>query len=160
MSDLRTMAGFKGGQSFQFKGLDSVPGWVDKGWASYSAGPALAVPVGDPFGQPYTTKTANIGDYVFSNKDGTRFHVVTAAEMGDDPGDVDGDHESNLPPQTSQATLEDLTKQGLVDPNEDQLAQLAARGTEAQAGLDNTANAAPQKATTKPASEKTTPAKK
>src|SRR6476620_11287259 len=87
MTEPSAPQGFSDGQSFQYDGkLDSVPDWVDKGWATYSAGPALAVPRGDPNKQPYTTVVARIGDFVFVNKKGTRFAVVRADEMGEQPG--------------------------------------------------------------------------
>ena len=43
MTEPSAPQGFSDGQSFQYDGkLDSLPGWADKGWATYSAGPALA----------------------------------------------------------------------------------------------------------------------
>lgn len=109
--------------------LNGIPSWADKGWATYDQGPALAVPVGDPFGQPYTTAVARIGDTVIrtnTSRDGhprhDRFKVIPAQELGLQPG---GDQPSNLPAQTTQATLEDLDKTGLLPKEEMNLEQQA-----------------------------------
>lgn len=64
-------------EGFEFDGnYQNMPDWADRGWASYSDGPALAVPKGDPYAAPYVTVTARIGDSVFINKDRDRFFVV------------------------------------------------------------------------------------
>lgn len=140
-SEAAAPQGFAEGESFVYDGnLDSVPGWADKGWATYSAGPALAVPKGDPRGQPYTTDVARIGDTVFWNgKDGRggRFAVVHAEELGMQPGDPDNPptKEKPLPAKpvgTEEASLEDLDKTGILpyeEMNEEQKGQMVARGT-------------------------------
>lgn len=144
MSTFKAAAPFKDGQSFQYEGnLDNVPDWVDRNWATYDRGPALSVPVGDPLGQPYTSKVARIGDYVYVNKAGDRFHVVTREEMGEEPGDTENAHESNLPPQTTQATLEDLAKNNMLDPNAEQKSQMEARNTQSVALVDGEGSGAP-----------------
>ena len=55
----------KADEEFVFKTVDTAPAWIDKGWAGYSGGPALQLPV-DPSGEghPYTTTTARVGDTV------------------------------------------------------------------------------------------------
>lgn len=125
--------GFRDGDSFRYEGtLDSVPEWADKGWASYAAGPALSVPNGDPYGQPYTTSTARIGDYVFWNgmegRD-ARYSVVAAQTIGEQPG---GDQQPQKPAQETSATLEDLNRSGALpyeEMNEEAKSQMEARGT-------------------------------
>jgi hypothetical protein len=95
-------------QEFKFETIDSAPSWVDKGWASWSRGPALAVPAGRIGSQPYTTNTARKGDTVkFSKKTGL-FTVV--------PGEPP--EEAAEPPkrvgQASAAPLEDQLRSGAI----------------------------------------------
>lgn len=49
---------------FVFKDMASCPAWVDKNWASYDNGPALALPVNLDGSSPYTTIIAHPGDTV------------------------------------------------------------------------------------------------
>jgi hypothetical protein len=70
-------------QTFVFKDIESAPGWVDRSWASYDRGPALALPAGDIYGKPpYTTITARVGDkVVFTAANGAqppKFTVIPA----------------------------------------------------------------------------------
>lgn len=173
--------GFAEGDSFQYDGkIESVPDWVDKGWATYDRGPALAVPVGDPWGQPYTTNTARIGDFVFANKDKDRFIVVRAEEFGEQPGDPEleptwENPQPAKPAGAAEASLEDLEKQDLPpyeDMTEEQQAQLRQRGTlpgrirkqerdeaaaqAASAPRGSTRESAPSRSTTTVAAKKTT----
>jgi hypothetical protein len=138
MTEPSSPQGFSDGQSFQYDGkLDSVPDWVDKGWATYSAGPALAVPRGDPNKQPYNTVTARLGDWIFVNKKGDRYTVVRAEEVGDQPGSPTQlpTQEKPLPAKpvgTEYASLEDLDRLDILpfdEMNEEQQAQMRARGT-------------------------------
>lgn len=78
---------FKDGERFIYDGsLGSLPEWADTGWATYDRGPALAVPKGDPLGQPYVTEVARVGDTILVNADHTRFKVLHASELGDEEG--------------------------------------------------------------------------
>ena len=130
MTEPSAPQGFSDGQMFKYEGdLGSVPEWADKGWATYDRGPALAVPRGDPLGQPYTTVVARIGDYVFVNKRGDRFTVVRAEEIGEEPG---GEQEPQKPAQETQASLEDLDRGGKLpydSMNVEAQSQMLARGT-------------------------------
>lgn len=112
-------------QEFTFDTIDAAPAWVDKSWATYSNGPALAVPTGDlTVSQPYTTTIAHKGDTVrFSLK--TRTITVTPAAAPDTPAE---------PPkramQQSAASLEDQLKSGeltAADLDDDAKAQVASR---------------------------------
>jgi hypothetical protein len=114
-------------QEFQFESIDAVPSWVDKGWASYSYGPALALPAGDVYGEgPYHTKIARVGDTV-------RFVANTpskAAHFEVIEGEPTGDSATLKPPQASAASLEDLIKGGTLAPDDlgpDAKAQVSAR---------------------------------
>lgn len=136
--ELATRKGFSGGDSFKYDGdLSSLPDWADKGWATYSAGPALAVPKGDPNKGPYATDIARIGDTVLCNERHDRFAVVRAEEIGDEPGDPDqkATKEAPLPAKpvgTEAASLEDLDKTGILpfeEMNKEQQGQMVARGT-------------------------------
>lgn len=115
-------------QEFVFELVDASPAWIDKGWASFDRGPALALPAGDLYGTgPYHTKTARVGDkIVYSAAKGAmpaRFDVI--------PGDPVAVGEGTpKPPQQSGAQLEDLLKLGYLSPDElgaDAKAQVAGR---------------------------------
>lgn len=119
-------------QEFVFTSLDEAPGWVDRGWLAWSAGPALALPAGDLYGKPpYTTKIARVGDTVkFIAGSGAmppRFEVI----VGDhslDPG-----LGTMKPAQASNASLEDMLKGGHIAPEDlgtDAKAQVAYRSPE------------------------------
>jgi hypothetical protein len=106
-----------GDQEFKFEGdIQSAPEWVDKGWASYDGGPALAVPVGDPTKQPYTTITARKGDtikYVARKNGMFGQYIVVKAEP------IEGEDDENVtkyPAQQSQASLEDMLTTGAMTP--------------------------------------------
>lgn len=103
-------------QEFEFKDVESAPAWVDRNWASYSMGPALAVPAGDLFGgQPYTTNTARVGDTVM-------FKVATPSKPAHIvvvPGEPTDDENITLkPPQASAASLEDMIRSGVMTPDD------------------------------------------
>lgn len=105
-----------GDEEFKFEGdIQGAPEWIDKGWASYDGGPALAVPVGDPTKQPYTTVTARKGDTIkyVSRKNGMfgRYIVVKA-----EPIEGEEEEGTKLPPQQSQASLEDMLASGAMAP--------------------------------------------
>jgi hypothetical protein len=131
MAEPSAPQGFSGGQMYKYEGdLSGLPDWADKGWATYDRGPALAVPRGDPFGQPYSTVVARIGDYIFVNKRGDRFTVVRAEELGEEPGEETT--EPQKPAQETQASLEDLDRTGFKpyeDLNIEAKSQMLARGT-------------------------------
>ena len=103
-------------QEFTFESIDKAPAWVDKNWASFDRGPALALPAGDLYGQgPYHTVSARVGDkVVYTAAKGAmppKFTVI--------PGDPAGvDEATPLPPQQSGASLEDLIKQGYLAPSD------------------------------------------
>ena len=103
-------------QEFVFEGIDKAPAWVDKGWASFKQGPALALPAGDILGWtgPYHTKFARLGDtVVFKATSGARpahFEVIEGDPIEAGP--------ARKPPQQSPAQLEDLLKLGYVTGDE------------------------------------------
>jgi hypothetical protein len=106
-------------QEFKFKDIASAPSWVDKSWASYDHGPALAVPVGNLFDtdKPYTTASARVGDTVkFVAALGSvpaHFEVITGAPDPNVKGMV-----TKRPPQESGAPLESLLQQGYIKPDD------------------------------------------
>jgi len=103
-------------QEFTFTSVAEAPNWIDKSWASFDRGPALALPAGDLYGEgPYVTTTARAGDkVVYTAAKGAmpaKFTVV--------PGDPAGEGEGTpKPPQQSPASLEDLLKQGYMTPDD------------------------------------------
>lgn len=114
-------------QEFVFESIDAAPAWVDKNWASFSQGPALALPAGDLYGTgPYTTKIARVGDTVL-------FKAATpskAAHFEVVEGEPVGDNATKKPPQASAASLEDMLKTGVMSPDDlgpDAKGQVAAR---------------------------------
>jgi hypothetical protein len=102
-------------QEFKFETIDAAPSWVDKGWASYNQGPALAVPMGDLYAEgPYHTQTARVGDTV-------KFVAATpskAAHMVIVPGEPTGENGTIKIPQVSNASLEDMLKGGTMAPDD------------------------------------------
>ncbi len=100
---------------FKFEGVDSIPSWADKGWASWAQGPALALPAGDLFGTgPYHTKTARIGDTV-------KFVAATAskpARFEVIEGEPSPENSTLKVPQASGASLEDMLKTGVLTPDD------------------------------------------
>lgn len=117
----------KGDQEFKFESMDAAPAWVDRNWASFSQGPALAVPAGDLFGSgPYTTNFARVGDTVkfVAATPSKPAHIVVIE------GEPTGDSATKKPPQVSAASLEDMLKTGVMTPDDlgpDAKAQVAAR---------------------------------
>jgi hypothetical protein len=119
-------------QTYTWTGdMASAPEWIDRGWASYDAGPALAVPRGDPNASPYTTVSARVGDTVVYTPPKGRgggtgtYTVVRAEESGEQPGAEPlnlgaGDRSTPTfrPAAQTEATLEDLVKTGMVSPDE------------------------------------------
>jgi hypothetical protein len=116
-------------EEFTFESIDAAPAWIDRGWASFDRGPALAVPAGDLYGDgPYHTKIARVGD-----------KVVFIAAKGASPAKLDvitsepDPKEGNVtkkPPQQSAAALEDMLKTGMLtmdDLGSDAKSQVAAR---------------------------------
>lgn len=72
-------------QEFKFESTATAPAWVDKGWASFDRGPALAIPAGNLDGTgPYHTMLARIGDTVkfiaATDTAPAHFEVVAADE--------------------------------------------------------------------------------
>ena len=86
MVDHTEFFAFKDGASFVWNGLlEALPDWVDIGWLAHHNGEqALAVPKGDPLGQPYVTDYAHKGDTILTNAAKDRFLVVSG-----DPNDVE-----------------------------------------------------------------------
>jgi hypothetical protein len=125
-------------QEFVFEGLDKAPSWIDKGWASYNMGPALALPAGDLFGEgPYHTKTARVGDTVIfkaaSPSKTAHFEVVV--------GEPTEDMQVRIP-QVSAASLEDMLKTGWLskdDLSEDAKAQVLNRSPRLRALIEEDA---------------------
>ena len=116
-----------GDQEFVFESVDASPAWIDKGWASFDRGPALALPAGDLYGTgPYHTVTARVGDKVVY----TAAKGAMPAKFTVIPGDPFPEDYTPKPPQQSGAQLEDLLKQGYLSPDKlgsDAKAQVAAR---------------------------------
>lgn len=104
-----------GDQEFVFETIDAAPAWVDKGWASYNMGPALALPAGDLFGSsPYTTITARVGDTVYfkaaTPSKPAHFEVIQ--------GEPEGENATLKIPQVTNASLEDMLKTGAMTPDD------------------------------------------
>ncbi len=100
-----------GDQEFVFESMQAAPEWVDKSWAGFSNGPALALPAGDLFGTgPYTTKIARVGDTVIykaaTPSKAAHFEVIE--------GEPVGDNATKKPPQVTAASLEDMLKSGVL----------------------------------------------
>jgi len=106
----------EGDQEFDFTDIQSAPAWIDKGWASWNNGPALALPAGDiPFGNgPYTTKIARVGDKVIfkaaTPSKPAHFEVVA--------GEPVGEQATKKPVAATNASLEDMLKTGFMTPDD------------------------------------------
>jgi hypothetical protein len=128
-------------QEFVFESVDAAPNWIDKGWASFSQGPALALPAGDLYGTgPYHTKIARVGDTVMfkaaTPSKPAHFEVVE--------GEPVGDAATKKPPQASAASLEDMLKTGVMTPEDlgpDAKAQVSARTPQLSKLIEEGANA-------------------
>ena len=114
-------------QEFVFESMDAAPAWVDKSWASFSMGPAIAVPAGDLFGTgPYTTKIGRIGDTI-------KFIAATPSKPAHFEvieGEPVGDNATLKIPQVTNASLEDMLRTGVMTPDDlgpDAKGQVAAR---------------------------------
>lgn len=118
-------------QEFVFTSMAEAPAWVDRNWASFDRGPALAVPHGDAlFGTgPYTTEIARVGDkVVFTAAKGAAPAKITVIPGAGDP-DVEGATTRKVP-QVSNVSLEDALKTGAMTPEDlgdDAKAQVAQR---------------------------------
>lgn len=125
-----------GDQEFEFKDVASAPAWVDKGWASYDLGPALALPAGDLYGDgPYTTISARVGDKVMfvaaTPSRPAHFEVIAKEPVGDQA--------TKRPPQQSAASLEDMLKTGYISPDDlgpDAKAQVVSRSPRLRALIE------------------------
>lgn len=114
-------------QEFVFESMDAAPSWVDKSWASFDRGPAIALPAGDLFGTgPYHTKIARVGDTVVfkaaTPSKPAHFEVIE--------GEPVGDNATKKIPQASSVSLEDALKTGVMTPDDlgpDAKAQVAGR---------------------------------
>jgi hypothetical protein len=133
-------------QEFVFKDIASAPEWIDKNWASYDGGPALAIPKGDVLSNDaYTTQTARVGDTV-------RFIAATkskAAHFEVIEGDptVVGEG-TKRPAQETGATLEDQLKGGSIaadDLGADAKAQVAGRTPAMKETVEGKTAAPPKK---------------
>jgi len=115
-------------QEFVFEGIDKAPAWVDKNWAGFSQGPALAIPQGNINGWtgPYHTKFARIGDTVkFIPAKGSREARLVIIE-----GTRENKDGTKRLPAISNASLEDQLKLGWLtvdDLGEDAKGQVLAR---------------------------------
>lgn len=114
-------------QEFVFESMDAAPAWVDKSWASFDRGPAIALPAGDLFGTgPYHTKIARVGDTV-------KFIAATPSKPAHFEvieGEPVGENATKKPPQVSAASLEDMLKTGVMTPDDlgpDAKGQVASR---------------------------------
>jgi hypothetical protein len=133
-------------QEFVFKDIQSAPEWIDRSWASYDMGPALALPQGDVLGeQAYTTQIARVGDTV-------KFMAATkskAAHFEVIPGEPEKvGEDTKRPPQETSATLEDQLKGGTLDPGDlgsDAKAQVAARSPMLKDTVEGKQDPAPKK---------------
>ena len=130
-----------GDQEFVFESMDAAPAWIDRGWAGFSQGPALALPAGDIYGgSPYTTITARVGDTVI-------FKAATPsmpAHFEVIPGEPVGDNATKKPPQASAASIEDMLRSGVMQPDDlgpDAMAQVAARSPKLQKLVEEGTNA-------------------
>ncbi len=128
-------------QEFVFDTVDAIPAWADKSWATYSNGPALAVPTGDLFvTQPYTTAIAHKGDTVKYSVDSNSITVVAA------PPPATPDEAPKRAVQTSAASLEDQLKSKAIeagDLDDDAKAQVISRTPALKSKLEPDAAPAP-----------------
>lgn len=114
-------------QEFKFTTIDEAPAWIDKGWASWKDGPALAVPMSDLWGEgPYHTTAARVGDTV-------KFFKATPSKVAHFEvlaGEPEPGRGTKRPPAVTNASLEDLLKTGYIgvdDLSEDAKGQVLAR---------------------------------
>lgn len=114
-------------QEFKFTTIDEAPAWIDKGWASWKDGPALAVPISDLWGEgPYHTAVARTGDTVKFFK-ATPSKVAHFEVLAGEPEPGKG---TKRPPQVTNASLEDQLKTGHItvdDLGDDAKGQILAR---------------------------------
>lgn len=133
-------------EEFTFTDLASAPAWVDKGWASWSNGPALALPAGDIYAEgPYTTKTARVGDKVMfiAGKAGVLPHFEVVENVGLD-AEAAAAYVTLKPAQQTNASLEDMLKTGMMAPEDlgtDAKGQVAQRSPRLQAMIEGDAPA-------------------
>jgi len=118
-------------QDFVFKDIQSAPAWVDRNWAGFDRGPALALPNDLSGKPPYTTKIARVGDKVM--------FVAASGAMPAHFEVIEADHSLEpgigtiKPGQASNASLEDMLKTGVIshsDLGSDAKAQVAVRSPE------------------------------
>jgi hypothetical protein len=133
-------------QEFVFESVDAAPSWIDKGWASFDRGPALAVPAGDMYGTgPYHTQIARVGDkVVFTKAKGASPAKITVIPGEPDPKEGKG---TKKIPAVTNASLEDMLKTGVIGPDQlgdDAKAQVSAR-TPALKTLIEEGKGAPEK---------------
>lgn len=129
-----------GDQEWKFDGdVQAAPDWVDKGWASYDGGPALAVPVGDPTKQPYTTIVARRGDTIrYKARKNGMFGAYTVERAEPVDTDEEDPNATKYPAQQSQAAIEDMLKTGAMAPSDlspDAKAQVLVRNPEVHAAV-------------------------
>lgn len=128
-----------GDEEFEFTNTSEAPAWVDRNWAGYDNGPALAVPAGDyPFGQPYTTVTAHPGDTVkwMAATPSKGAHAVVI------PGEPTGENATRKPPMQSNCSLEDALKGGYLtveDLSDDAKGQVVTRSPHFRAIIEGNA---------------------
>lgn len=137
-------------QEFVFTSMADAPAWVDRNWASFDRGPALALPAGDAlFGTgPYTTNIARVGDkVVFTAAKGAMPAKLTVIPGAGDP-EAEGANTRKVP-QVSNVSLEDALKTGAMTPEdlgEDAKAQVAQRTPGMRRLVEGRAKAAAPKA--------------
>jgi hypothetical protein len=104
-----------GDEEFEFTTIQDAPGWVDRGWASFDRGPALAVPAGDLYGEgPYHTTFAHVGDKVVY----TAPRGATPAKLSVIAREPGPENAARKPPQQTSASLEDMLKNGFITPDD------------------------------------------
>lgn len=135
-------------QEFVFTSMADAPAWVDRNWASFDRGPALAVPAGDAlFGTgPYTTNTARVGDTVkfMAAKGAMPARIIVIPGAGDPETEGAG---TRKVPQASNVSLEDALKTGAMVPEdlgEDAKAQVAHRTPGMRKLVEGKTKAAPK----------------
>jgi hypothetical protein len=102
-------------QEWKVTKIDEAPAWVDKGWASWSQGPAVAVPTSGLLSEgPYTTAIARSGDTIkfiagTPSKE-AHFEIIQ--------GEPTGDQATKKPIAATNASLEDMLKSGLMSPDD------------------------------------------
>jgi hypothetical protein len=131
-------------QEFVFDTIQNAPDWVDRNWAGFDRGPALAVPAGDLYNEhPYTTQSARPGDTVkfIAAKGSLGPHIEVIR------GELDPAKGTKRIAQQSAAQEEDLLKLGWItvdDLGEDAKAQILARSPKLKGLIEGT-TAAPVK---------------